>query len=49
MGAEVTGIDLAPRSVAIAEAHAAQDPDIAGRTAYRVASAEQLVAEGVCL
>jgi hypothetical protein len=47
MGARVTGIDVAAASVAIAERHAQDDPWIASRVAYREASAEQLVDEGV--
>lgn len=47
MGAQVTGIDIAQRSVDIAQRHAQDDPAIAARVAYRAAAAEELVAEGV--
>ena len=46
MGAQVTGVDVNEGGIATAVAHAARDPDLAGRLHYRAATAEQLVEEG---
>jgi SAM-dependent methyltransferase len=46
MGAHVTGVDVNEGGIATAVAHAARDPDLAGRLHYRAATAEQLVEEG---
>ncbi|KAJ2714988.1 Hexaprenyldihydroxybenzoate methyltransferase, mitochondrial [Coemansia spiralis] len=46
LGLQVLGVDAAEAGVGIARAHLAEDPMLADRVAYRVATAEQLVREG---
>ncbi|KAJ2807243.1 Hexaprenyldihydroxybenzoate methyltransferase, mitochondrial [Coemansia helicoidea] len=46
LGLRVLGVDAAEASVGVARAHVAEDPMLAERVAYRVATAEQLVREG---
>ena len=48
LGAHVTGIDASEAAVAVATAHAAEDPLLRARTQYRNATAEQLLEEGEC-
>lgn len=47
LGGEVLGVDAVAHSVSVAEAHAQRDATVAPRVAYRAATAEQLVAEGL--
>ncbi|KAK9817143.1 hypothetical protein WJX72_010262 [[Myrmecia] bisecta] len=46
LGAQVTGVDLSPQSVAAAHAHARQDPAVSQRTRFGAVAIEQLQAAG---
>ena len=45
LGAEVLGLDASAENVAVAETHARQDAELAGRLSYRACLVEHLAAE----